>query len=184
MNRIGYWFSFQTPIAPFVAASLDNQILCAIFSSNPNIPLKRLKSYTDVTWIQECNETLSILEMQIEEYFKRDRQQFNLPLKISGTSFQKQCWDYLQTIPYGKTVSYSDQAFSIQNLKAVRACGSANGKNPFHIIIPCHRVISKQGHLGGYSEGLEIKQYLLELEKSSLIKCIENTTSFIKKELV
>ncbi|MBA4249993.1 MAG: hypothetical protein C0432_03565 [Candidatus Puniceispirillum sp.] len=84
---------------------------------------------------------------------------------MEGTSFQKECWDYLNTIPYGTTQSYSDQAKSILNPKAVRACGSSNGKNPFHIIIPCHRIINKNGDLGGYAAGTDIKQHLINLEK-------------------
>lgn len=97
---------------------------------------------------------------------------FNIKLDIRGTEFQKQCWETLLEVPYGKTISYSDEAKMIGNDKAVRAVGSANGKNCIPIIIPCHRIISKDGKLGGYSggeggnKGIEIKKYLLELEKN------------------
>ena len=107
----------------------------------------------------------------MEEYFDGKRKEFNIKLDIRGTEFQKQCWKTLTKVPYGETISYSDEAKMIGNDKAVRAVGSANGKNCIPIIIPCHRIISKDGKLGGYSggeggnKGIEIKKYLLELEK-------------------
>ena len=102
---------------------------------------------------------------QLEEYFSGKRKEFNIKLDVIGTEFQKECWNSLLKIPYGETISYSDEAKIIKNEKAVRAVGSANGKNNIPIIIPCHRIISKDGKLGGYSGGLDIKMYLLELEK-------------------
>ena len=102
---------------------------------------------------------------QLEEYFSGKRKNFNIKLDIKGTDFQKSCWNAMLKVPYGKTISYSDEAKIIKNEKAVRAVGSANGKNNIPIIIPCHRIISKDGKLGGYSGGLDIKMYLLELEK-------------------
>ena len=109
---------------------------------------------------------------QLEEYFNGKRKEFNIKLDVIGTEFQKECWNSLLKIPYGETISYSDEAKIIGKDKAVRAVGSANGKNSIPIIIPCHRVVSKDGSLGGYSggeggnKGIEIKKYLLELEKN------------------
>ena len=109
---------------------------------------------------------------QLEEYFAGKRKEFNIKLDVIGTEFQKECWNSLLKIPYGETISYSDEAKIIGKDKAVRAVGSANGKNCIPIIIPCHRVVSKDGSLGGYSggeggnKGIEIKKYLLELEKN------------------
>lgn len=165
MQRTGNWFIFTTPISPLIAVSIDNQILCSIFSQSNRLPLKYLKSYPNVVWKQELNESLRQLKNQIELYFKGELKQFSLNLNFEGTDFQKTCWYFLSNIPYGKTVSYADQAASIHNPKSARACGSANGKNPFHLIIPCHRVIAKQGTLGGYAAGINIKKYLLSLEK-------------------
>lgn len=102
---------------------------------------------------------------QLNEYFAGKRQEFDLPLKPSGTTFQKQVWTALQTIPYGKTKSYADIANQIKNPKACRAVGMANHNNPIGIIIPCHRVIGKNGSLTGYAGGVNIKQYLLDLEQ-------------------
>ncbi len=101
---------------------------------------------------------------QLDEYFKRERKTFDLPLDLRGTEFQKQVWRELFKIPYGVTRSYTEIAGQIKNSKAVRAVGSANGKNPIGIIIPCHRVITSEGKLGGYSGGIRNKAMLLSIE--------------------
>lgn len=103
---------------------------------------------------------------QLKEYFDGKRKVFDLPLKQNGTPFQQQAWDYLCSIPYGETVSYKDEAIAIGSPKGFRAVGSANGKNNICIIVPCHRVLNEGGKLGGYAYGLEMKSYLLEMEKS------------------
>lgn len=102
---------------------------------------------------------------QIEEYFSGRRKSFDIPLDLEGTGFQKKVWRQLEQIPYGSTVSYQWVAHQIQNQKAVRAVGQANGKNPVPIVVPCHRVISANGELGGYSGGVDIKTKLLEIER-------------------
>ena len=101
---------------------------------------------------------------QFDEYFAGERRDFDLPLSPKGTPFQEKVWKQLQEIPYGKTISYAQLAQAIENPKACRAVGSANGKNPVSIIIPCHRVIASGGGLGGYASGLKPKIQLLELE--------------------
>ncbi len=106
---------------------------------------------------------------QLEEYFIKKRKTFDLPLKLEGTDFQKSVWNALLTIPYGKTATYKDIAKLIGNEKSSRAVGMANNKNKLPIIIPCHRVIGANGNLTGYAGGLEIKQKLLNLEKSALV---------------
>lgn len=107
-------------------------------------------------------------QKQLEEYFKRKRKAFDLPLKLEGTDFQKRVWEALLTIPYGEVCSYQDIARKVGNIKAVRAVGGANNKNPIAIIVPCHRVIGKDGSLVGYGGGLQVKEFLLSLEKSSV----------------
>jgi methylated-DNA-[protein]-cysteine S-methyltransferase len=102
---------------------------------------------------------------ELEEYLSGNRRKFSLPFDLKGTPFQKRVWEQLMKIPYGKTCSYQEIARQIKNEKAIRAVGSANGKNPLCIVIPCHRVIASNGTLGGYSGGLEIKEKLLELER-------------------
>ena len=104
-------------------------------------------------------------EIQLDEYFRGKRQKFELPLSMSGTDFQKKVWGKLLDIPFGETISYQELAERIGDKKKARAVGSANGKNPIPIIVPCHRVIAKNGSLGGFGGGVPIKRYLLELEK-------------------
>lgn len=103
--------------------------------------------------------------LQLTEYFAGKRINFDLPIKQSGTDFQKKAWDYLSTIPYGNTVSYKEEAIAIGSPKGSRAVGSANGKNNIAIIVPCHRVINEGGSLGGYAYGLDMKKFLLRLEQ-------------------
>ena len=107
---------------------------------------------------------LDATERQLREYFGGKRKKFSLKLDLSGTAFQESAWRALTTIPYGQTISYSQQAKRIRKPLAVRAVGSANGKNPVAIVLPCHRVISADGSLGGYGGGLNIKRKLLALE--------------------
>jgi len=101
---------------------------------------------------------------QLEEYFEGRRQNFDLALKPHGTNFQRSAWESLLRIPYGETRSYRQQAESIRNPKAIRAIGQANSRNPIPIIIPCHRIIGKNGSLTGYAGGLCRKTKLLALE--------------------
>jgi methylated-DNA-[protein]-cysteine S-methyltransferase len=113
---------------------------------------------------QETNDVLDEAVKQLNEYFARERKDFDLPLKQEGTPFQKKAWSYLSTIPYGQTVSYKQEAAAIGSPLGCRAVGSANGKNNIAIIVPCHRVVNEGGGLGGYAYGLEVKKKLLELE--------------------
>lgn len=102
---------------------------------------------------------------QLQEYFTRKRTEFNLPLAPEGTPFQQKVWNALREIPFGETRSYGEIAKRIGNSKASRAVGMANNKNPLAILIPCHRVIGANGSLVGYAGGIEIKKFLLHLEK-------------------
>lgn len=108
---------------------------------------------------------LSETEKQLREYFQGTRQEFDLPLGLTGTSFQREVWKKLLEIPFGETISYKTLASGVGRPGASRAVGTANGQNSIPLIIPCHRVISSDGSLGGYSGGLEIKKALLAKEK-------------------
>lgn len=107
---------------------------------------------------------LTDTKSQILEYFAKKRRSFDVPLSVRGSEFQKSVWNALRDIPYGETRSYQQVAESIGNKKAVRAVGMANNRNPIIIMIPCHRVVGKDGKLVGYAGGIERKQYLLEIE--------------------
>jgi methylated-DNA-[protein]-cysteine S-methyltransferase len=101
---------------------------------------------------------------ELQEYFEGKRKEFSLPLSLHGTEFQKRVWTALRGIPYGSSASYQDIAVSAGNANAARAVGMANNRNRIVIVIPCHRVIGKDGSLTGYGGGLEKKKYLLNLE--------------------
>ena len=103
-------------------------------------------------------------KQQLDQYFAGKRTSFDVALDLVGTEFQVKAWRALCRIPFGKTISYGQQAANIKKPKAFRAVGSANGKNPIPIIVPCHRVVASDGSLGGYSLGLKMKKQLLALE--------------------
>ncbi len=111
---------------------------------------------------------LAAAKKQILEYFAKKRTKFDVPLDLKGTPFQLTAWKALQKIPHGQTWSYQEQAEWMGDAKKARAVGAANGMNPVAILVPCHRVIGKNGHLTGFAGGLGVKQYLLELEGLSL----------------
>lgn len=115
------------------------------------------KSDSETTLIKE-------IKTQLYEYFSGKRKIFDIKLKTKGTEFQKCVWEELRKISYGKTKSYSEIAVAVGNKNTQRAIGSACNKNPIMIIIPCHRVISKNGELGGFAYGNSIKQKLLKIE--------------------
>lgn len=107
--------------------------------------------------LQDCAQ-------QLQDYFQGKRKSFNLTLNPKGTTFQKQVWNELQNIPFGKTITYLELSKRLGDVKAIRAAANANGKNPIWIVIPCHRVIGSDGSLTGYAGGLHRKQWLLEHE--------------------
>lgn len=104
---------------------------------------------------------------QLQAYFNKELKQFSLPLNMHGTPFQQKAWTTLQQIAYGKTISYLDLAKQLGDAKCIRAAGTANGKNPFAIVVPCHRVIGKDGKLVGYAGGLWRKKWLLDFEQNT-----------------
>ena len=115
---------------------------------------------------EQTNNVIDLCKAQLLEYFNKERTSFNLPLQLNGTDFQNKVWMTLQHIPFGKTISYLQLAINLGDEKCIRAAGMANGKNPFAIVIPCHRVIGKDGSLTGYAGGLWRKQWLLEHENA------------------
>lgn len=125
-----------------------------------------------VLYVEEAKESSERPEIlqevikQLDEYFNGDRKNFDIKFKLQGTEFQQKVWTALTDIPYGETVSYKNIATKIGNEKAVRAVGSANGKNIINIIVPCHRVIGANKSLTGYGGGLHRKSWLLKHEGS------------------
>lgn len=117
----------------------------------------------------EHEETPILIEAfsQLQEYLAGNRKNFDLPLAPNGTEWQMKCWNALLDIPYGETATYGDIAKKLDNPQAFRAVGLANNRNPIAIFIPCHRVVGAGGSLTGYAGGLDIKQKLLNIEKTN-----------------
>ncbi|WP_316678386.1 methylated-DNA--[protein]-cysteine S-methyltransferase [uncultured Tolumonas sp.] len=122
----------------------------------------------ELAGLAPSHPVLVLAHQQLLEYFSGSRYDFTVPLAMTGTEFQLAAWHALQTIPYGKTVSYKAIAEQIGRPKAMRAVGMANNRNPIAIIVPCHRVIGANGQLVGYGGGLGMKRWLLEHEKNYL----------------
>ncbi len=127
-------------------------------------PKKEIKELSAATKLRSDDPYLFGIFNQLKEYFAGTKKKFDVPLDVIGTEFQKKVWQELQKIPYGKTISYKTLSEKLGDVKAIRAVGTANGKNPIAIIIPCHRVIGADGKLIGYASGLDIKEKLLHLE--------------------
>lgn len=128
---------------------------------------ERSRGKTKVQWIESEEKTAPYVR-ELKEYFDGRRKEFCFPLDLRGTSFQKRCWKALLRIPYGETRSYAEIAADVGAPRAFRAVGQANHHNPIAIVVPCHRVITADGKLGGYGGGLEMKEKLLQLEGATL----------------
>jgi AraC family transcriptional regulator of adaptative response/methylated-DNA-[protein]-cysteine methyltransferase len=128
--------------------------------------IEQMQARMKARFVQATTPVLTALESQLDEYFDGKRQDFDVPLDINGTAFQIRAWQALQKIPYGETRSYQQQAEQVGNSRAVRAIASANARNHIAIVIPCHRVIAKNGGLAGFGGGVWRKKYLLDLEAS------------------
>ena len=158
------YIDFKSPIGVLKVIANQKSLLFVINKKNSSMA-SHLKLSQNSN-----NKILKKTITQLEQYFSGKRQKFNLPLDLStGTSFQQQSWKALQKIPCGTTISYKEQAEMLGDKNKARAVGSANGKNPFLIVVPCHRVIATGGHLGGFSAGLSNKVKLLEHEQSCYI---------------
>lgn len=155
-----------TPLGPMLAGATDEGICLLEFVDRRMLEtqLQKLRKLFCAELVPGTNDHFDALQKQVEEYFAGTRKEFTLPLLLPGTPFQKKVWDILQTIPYGTTRSYQEQAELMGQSKAIRAVAKANGDNRISIIIPCHRVIGKDGKLTGYGGGLWRKKYLLEHE--------------------
>lgn len=163
---------YDFPCGRLIIGSYDEQLcLCSYADSNNhphNLVVNRLRRLlkTNLTWGDSPINEKTIL--QLDEYFSGSRTTFDIPLLYPGTEFQRRSWEALIRIPYGTTLSYAQQATNVGNPKAVRAVASANHANAIAIIIPCHRVIGSNNTLTGYAGGLDIKRYLLDLEKRNI----------------
>ena len=156
-----------TPLGPMLAGAGEDGICLLEFTDRRMLEtqFKRIRKRLNAELLPGQSPYFQPLQLQLEEYFSGRRTEFDLPLTLVGTEFQKQVWRTLMQIPYGKTRSYKEQARAVGKPEAVRAVAKANGDNPLSLIVPCHRVIGSNGDLVGYGGGLWRKQYLLNLEK-------------------
>lgn len=148
-------FYYETPIGSIGIAEKNNKITNVFFKDSSTSSEFNVK---ETSILIEANN-------QLQEYFLGKRKTFDLPLNPEGTKFMNDVWNLLCDIPYGEIRSYKEIARLLNNDKAYRAVGLANNRNPIPLFIPCHRVISSDGNLTGYLGGLEVKSYLLKLEK-------------------
>lgn len=147
------FYQFDTPLGPMALAEENGAIIRLYL---PNSPTPRLMPHP--------TPLLEAGEQQLLEYMAGQRKEFDLPLNLQGTPFQKKVWAALRAIPYGQTRSYQDIAQAVDCPRGFQAVGMANRSNPIPILIPCHRVIGADGSLGGYAGGLMMKQSLLHIE--------------------
>jgi methylated-DNA-[protein]-cysteine S-methyltransferase len=146
-----YISSFNSPLGFLILKSDGVAVTEIAFSEND------LSEKNDCALLQECRQ-------QLEDYFCGKSLEFNLPLALRGTEFQKKVWNELMNIPTGQTITYQELAVRLGDAKCIRAAGTANGRNPLAIVIPCHRVIGAGNKLTGYAGGLSRKRWLLEHE--------------------
>jgi len=128
--------------------------------------MKIKKQFPEAFLIKD-REALQRYTMELAEFLEGGRRSFSVPVDVKGTPFQEEVWEALMAIPYGETCSYGEIAERINKKSAVRAVGTAIGANPVLMVIPCHRVIGKNGSMTGYRGGIEMKQLLLELEREN-----------------
>ena len=158
-----------SPLGPIFIGATDKGVCLVEFTDRRMIEtqINRLRKSMKTEFVQGEHNYISKLETQLDEYFNGKRMSFDIPLVLTGSDFQKKAWDALMKIPYGETRSYQQQAIKIGDKNAVRAVARANGDNKISIIVPCHRVIGKDGKLAGYGGGLWRKKYLIDLEQSN-----------------
>lgn len=150
--------SVDSPIGPLLVAGDEHGL------RRVSLPSERSVMRPDPAWTED-SAMFGEVRRQLAAYFLGELRDFDLPLAPVGTPFQQRVWRALQGIPYGRTVSYHDIAVAIGQPTATRAVGLANGRNPLPIVVPCHRVIGRDGSLTGYGGGLEAKRFLLDLER-------------------
>jgi methylated-DNA-[protein]-cysteine S-methyltransferase len=169
--NVGSWQAVETRFGTFLVAAIDGHL---VQSSLPGTPAGRFLAelthrHPGVQFTQDSSDpTLAAAGQQLAEYAEGRRRTFDVPVRLEGTAFQRRVWDALAKIPYGQTRSYGDIAAAIGRPGASRAVGQANHQNPVAPMIPCHRVITSTGTLGGYGGGMDLKRRLLEHEGAQL----------------
>ncbi len=164
-NKVNITY-YKTKIGELILGSYDNK-LCLLDFRYRKMRTRvdnRIKKLLQADFREKEDEIIVETKKQIDEYLDGTRREFNIPILLLGTNFQKQVWNELLKVGYGETATYLDIAKRIDNPKAIRAAASANGSNAIALIVPCHRIVGSNGNLGGYSGGLAVKKSLLNLE--------------------
>ncbi|MBT3189660.1 MAG: methylated-DNA--[protein]-cysteine S-methyltransferase [Anaerolineae bacterium] len=168
MNQINIQYH-KTKIGDLILGSFDNK-LCLLDFRYRKMRKRvdnRIKNGLNVDFIEKDDPILEQTRKELDEYLNGERKEFDIPLLMVGSDFQKSVWDALMKVPYGTTSTYLALAKEINNEKAVRAVANANGANAIGVIIPCHRIIGSDGKLVGYGGGVPVKKRLLKLEKAN-----------------
>jgi AraC family transcriptional regulator of adaptative response/methylated-DNA-[protein]-cysteine methyltransferase len=157
----------ETPIGPMIAGARNGALILLEFTNRRMMEaqIETLRKRFKAAFLPEDDKVIRQTRRELDEYFAGKRRDFTIPLDYPGTPFETRVWTELLKIPYGQTRSYEELAEITSSKGAVRAVGSANGRNRIAIVIPCHRVVNKSGALGGYGGGLWRKQTLLSLEQ-------------------
>ena len=157
---------YKTPFGELILGSYEEKLcLCDWkYRKMRDAVDQRLQKGLNTTIKESTSTVITETKEQLEQYFNGEREQFTIPTLFVGTDFQKEVWEALTKIPYGKTASYLELSNQLGNPKAIRAVASANGANALSILVPCHRIIGSKGELTGYAGGLNAKKKLLELE--------------------
>jgi len=152
----------DSPVGVLRAGASDTALQLLQFVNATRAPEEQSPASTQHS---AAADILEQTRRELAEYFAGTRRAFDVPLSFPGTPFQERVWTVLRGINYGERISYLEQSRRVGDAKAIRAVAQANGQNPIAILIPCHRVINADGHLGGFGGGLLRKQYLLDLER-------------------
>ncbi len=155
----------NSPCGELVLAEFNSKLCMCDWARSPRHPNHLHKLLANGEIINECTPFLETVKSLLEQYFQGEKVIFDIPLNPIGTDFQKEVWKILTEIPVHETRTYGEIARLVHRPSSIRAVANAIGSNPLSIIIPCHRVIGKNGRLTGYAGGIAAKKFLLELEK-------------------
>jgi methylated-DNA-[protein]-cysteine S-methyltransferase len=159
---MNYYAIIKSPVDDLLLVA-DDSALTGVYFGTPKHISAAMKGWT----LDPRNPLLQQAEKELQEYFSEKRKVFSLPLRFTGTDFQKRVWQEIAAIPYAETISYSELSKRAGAPDAIRAAGTATGRNPISIVVPCHRVMGKNGDMCGFGGGLDRKRFLLNLENSN-----------------
>ena len=158
-----YYSNINSPLGELMLVADDSALTGLYFAGCDHVP-----AVIDDWTLDAQHPVLQQTSKQLHQYFAGKRTSFSIPMRFTGTDFQKRVWAEIARIPYGKTISYTHLAERAGTPHAIRAAGTTTGRNPVSIVIPCHRVVGKDGGMCGFAGGLQRKQHLLELERSKV----------------